>query len=337
MLTLLTNMPRDVLIRQLQDGLVLLVLGMGFVFIFLAVLVFVTKMLSKACAKISPAPEPKKKAPAAAVAANAATAAPRATEVDSWDEEFDMVVVGSGFAGLSACYEAQRLGLKKIVVLEKMEAYGGNSALCGGLMCMPLTKLQKANGIKDDPELLVKDMFKAGRGFNHPELARTLAQNAYKAYDMMQVCGVQLKDKVIRLGGHSAPRAHLPVNASGGGVVVPLHKYLRGKGVEFRNRVNVKELVVTAKGCEGVIAAVDYDWRTGSEGKLRAIKARYSVVVASGGWGQDKEFVSTTMSTCTSSVPGLRPTRRVLVPAASLPITPLPKALLWIPRPASAS
>ena len=72
-------------------------------------------------------------AAAAAVVANAATAAPRATEVDSWDEEFDMVVVGSGFAGLSACYEAQRLGLKKIVVLEKMEAYGGNSALCGGL------------------------------------------------------------------------------------------------------------------------------------------------------------------------------------------------------------
>ena len=139
-------------------------------------------------------------AAAAAAAANVAQAAPRATEVDSWDEEFDMIVVGSGFAGLSACYEAQRLGLKKIVVLEKMEAFGGNSALCGGLMCMPLTKLQKANGIKDDPELLVKDMFKAGRGFNHPQLARTLAENAYKAYDMMQACGVKLKDKVIRLG-----------------------------------------------------------------------------------------------------------------------------------------
>ena len=120
-------------------------------------------------------------AAAAAAAANVAQAAPRATEVDSWDEEFDMIVVGSGFAGLSACYEAQRLGLKKIVVLEKMEAFGGNSALCGGLMCMPLTKLQKANGIKDDPELLVNDMFKAGRGFNHPQLARTLAENAYKA------------------------------------------------------------------------------------------------------------------------------------------------------------
>ena len=53
-------------------------------------------------------------AAAATAAANVAQAAPRATEVDSWDEEFDMIVVGSGFAGLSACYEAQRLGLKKI-------------------------------------------------------------------------------------------------------------------------------------------------------------------------------------------------------------------------------
>ena len=65
MLTLLTNLPRDVLIRQLQDGLVLLVLGMGFVFIFLAILVFTTKWISKLCMKVAPAKQPEvKKAPA---------------------------------------------------------------------------------------------------------------------------------------------------------------------------------------------------------------------------------------------------------------------------------
>ena len=64
MLTLLTNLPRDVLIRQLQDGLVLLVLGMGFVFIFLAILVFTTKWISKLCMKVAPAKQPEvKKAP----------------------------------------------------------------------------------------------------------------------------------------------------------------------------------------------------------------------------------------------------------------------------------
>ena len=75
MLTLLTNLPRDVLIRQLQDGLVLLVLGMGFVFIFLAILVFTTKWISKLCMKVAPAKQPEvKKAPAQAVAAGVKSA-----------------------------------------------------------------------------------------------------------------------------------------------------------------------------------------------------------------------------------------------------------------------
>ncbi len=83
MLTLLTNMPRDVLIRQLQDGLVLLVLGMGFVFIFLAILVFATKWTSKVCARISPAAEPKKKAPATNTASAAAPAVQSSTAKDA--------------------------------------------------------------------------------------------------------------------------------------------------------------------------------------------------------------------------------------------------------------
>ena len=75
MLTLLTNLPRDVLIRQLHDGLVLLVLGMGFVFIFLAILVFTTKWISKLCMKVAPAKQPEvKKAPAQAAAAGVKSA-----------------------------------------------------------------------------------------------------------------------------------------------------------------------------------------------------------------------------------------------------------------------
>lgn len=47
MLPLLTNMPKDVLITQLKDGLVLLVLGMGTVFVFLIILIFATKLMSR--------------------------------------------------------------------------------------------------------------------------------------------------------------------------------------------------------------------------------------------------------------------------------------------------
>lgn len=51
MLLLLTNMAREELIAQLNDGLILMFLGMGTVFIFLAILIFTTKGLSAVCKK----------------------------------------------------------------------------------------------------------------------------------------------------------------------------------------------------------------------------------------------------------------------------------------------
>ena len=44
MLGLLYNMPREELIAQLYDGLVLLVLGMGTVFVFLVLLTFLANV-----------------------------------------------------------------------------------------------------------------------------------------------------------------------------------------------------------------------------------------------------------------------------------------------------
>lgn len=41
-----------------------------------------------------------------------------------WDETFDVIVVGSGFAGLAAAIEARAAGAKT-VVLEKMPTIGG--------------------------------------------------------------------------------------------------------------------------------------------------------------------------------------------------------------------
>lgn len=212
-----------------------------------------------------------------------------------WDKEFDIIIIGSGFAGLSAAYAAYKEGAKNIIVLERMDAFGGNSAICGGLMCMPLTSMQKKLGIEDSPELMIKDMIKAGRGFNHPELCRTLATEAHKAYDMLMECGVKFQDKVIRLGGHSAPRAHLPESASGGGIVVPMHHYLRNVGIVFQNRTNVEEIIRGDNGVTGIVVSEKYNFETGSNQGQFAYRAKKGVIVASGGWGQDHLFIKTTM------------------------------------------
>ncbi|MGL5668410.1 MAG: flavocytochrome c [Shewanella sp.] len=212
-----------------------------------------------------------------------------------FNKEFDLIIVGSGFAGLSAAYSANKAGLKNILVLEKMDAYGGASAICGGIVCMAGTTLQKKHGIEDSPELLVKDMLEAGRGFNHPELAMTMATQASTAYDMMMDCGVQFKDKLLRLGSHSAPRGHIPANASGGGIVVPMHKYLLKKGVKFQNRTNVTAVINNGSSVSGVAVQTNFDFKTGKFDKELNYKSNHGVIIASGGWTNDKQFVKTTM------------------------------------------
>ncbi|HOH58341.1 MAG TPA: FAD-binding protein, partial [Smithellaceae bacterium] len=52
-----------------------------------------------------------------------------------WDETYDVIVIGSGFAGLAAAIEAKNGGAKDVVVLEKMPVHGGNSVINGGDFC----------------------------------------------------------------------------------------------------------------------------------------------------------------------------------------------------------
>ncbi len=111
-----------------------------------------------------------------------------------WDETYDVVVIGSGFAGLAAAIEAKNGGAKDVAVLEKMPVHGGNSIINGGDFCAPGTKLQKENGVEDSAELLLKDMLRAGLYLNHPELAKTVAYGAKDALEWTEsYLGMQVR------------------------------------------------------------------------------------------------------------------------------------------------
>ena len=210
---------------------------------------------------------------------------------DEWDEEFDVVVIGSGFAGLSAAYEAQKAG-SSVTVLEKMPSLGGNSAISGGVWSVGGTPLQEAQGIEDSPERLLEDMLAAGLDMNHVELARKVA---FESLDSLmwsiEEIGVEYTETLTQLGGHAVARAYGTVDGTGAGITRPLAQRLRENDVEPRTRVALQRLLRGAAGrILGVTVRVGVPFPDDGSGEMRHIKARKAVVLATGGFGNDAVF-----------------------------------------------
>ena len=66
-------------------------------------------------------------------------------------QEYDVVVVGSGAAGMVAALTAAHQGLSTVVV-EKAAHYGGSTARSGGGVWIPNNEILKRDGVTDTSE-----------------------------------------------------------------------------------------------------------------------------------------------------------------------------------------
>lgn len=69
----------------------------------------------------------------------------------SWDEEIDVLVVGSGAGGMVAAIRARDLGASTLLI-EKSEFYGGSTAMSGGVVWIPNNHMMAETGISDSDE-----------------------------------------------------------------------------------------------------------------------------------------------------------------------------------------
>ena len=226
-------------------------------------------------------------------AAGAATGLVQAADSKStakFDKIYDVIVVGSGFAGLAAALEA-RLGGASVLLIEKMPAFGGNSAINGGAFSVAGTPLQKKMGIKDSPEQMLADMIKSGRGLSHLDLLKMVVYGSLPAYEFTLRHGVKYKDFVQHFGGHSVPRTLQTVESTGGGITRPLTESCIKHGVDMRLRAKMEKFVRDEDGrVIGLVVRERYLFPDEKSGVLQTYGARKGVVMATGGFSRNVWF-----------------------------------------------
>ncbi|WP_104118325.1 FAD-dependent oxidoreductase [Arthrobacter sp. B1805] len=88
--------------------------------------------------------------------------------MDHWDEEYDVVIIGSGIAGSSAALAAAAEGLSALV-LEKADKAGGGTTYSYGGLWIGANHLQEEAGIADTREDTAAYMRHLGGGYEVPE------------------------------------------------------------------------------------------------------------------------------------------------------------------------
>ena len=232
-------------------------------------------------------------------AVNAQASAVDAKDV-KFDEEWDVIIIGSGFAGLAAGLKAAQKG-SKVLILEKMGRIGGNSVINGGGMAVANNPVQAKTNIKDSKELFIADCLKAGLGINHTELLETLVDRGMDAYNFLVENGVQFKEHCAHFGGHSVARSMLTTNDSGSGYIQPMLEKFEGfkdKGCELRRRAKFDDFVMNGERVAGVVIREEYKFDTNlysddlenTSGTKKTLKAKKGVVLAAGGFCRDKFY-----------------------------------------------
>ncbi len=191
----------------------------------------------------------------------------------------DVLVIGSGGAGVTAAVEAARAGVQVLLVSKEPIGYGDTRISLGVMSMSPDITMG------DSEEQFAEDMIRGGEGLNDPRLVRALVSDALDATLTFEGYGhiFQRNDEGVlnRLafppGGHSTSRA-IASPAVGISMGHVMRAATARAGIEILEEAQCAELIVHDGAVVGATAFAK------STGEVIGILAK-SIIIASGGAG----------------------------------------------------
>ena len=245
----------------------------------------------------------------------------------SWQRDVDVVVLGSGAAGLAAAIAARPVRTVLIVTKDTLDA-GSTAWAQGGLAGV----LDPADSLENH----VRDTLAAGAGLCDEDAVRTLVAEAPKAIRYLMRLGAAFDPEhggtepaLTMEGGHSHRRiVHAGGDQSGAEVQRTLDQSAVAAGVDVLDHAFALDLVVGTNSsghrqAAGVrIAITDADGAVESVGVVTA----RAVVIATGGYGQ--VFASTSNPPAVTG-DGLALALRAGLPAQDIEFVQFHPTVLW--------
>ncbi len=189
-------------------------------------------------------------------------------------ESYDLVIVGTGLAGLATAYYAHKAD-KSILLISKAKQSQINSTMAQGGICCALGK-------DDSWRAHAKDTLEAGRGLCNEEAANILAKEGVDRLRELMDLGLQFDEQKgkVSLGLEGGHHRHRILHINGDRTGLGLSQFYLGLVRESRNCFRLP-------GTEAVDVLAKNGRYSGllvkSEGELKVLKSN-ALVFASGGY-----------------------------------------------------
>ncbi|MGL4247806.1 MAG: flavocytochrome c [Lactococcus garvieae] len=204
-------------------------------------------------------------------------------EPSSLKKSYDVIIVGSGGAGMTAAIEAKDAGMNP-AILEKMPMAGGNTSKASAGLNASETSVEKAQAITDSNDKFYEETLKGGGGTNDKELLRYFVDHSAAAVDWLAQNDIVL-DNLTTTGGMSVSRTHRPHDGSAVGayLVKGLEENISKRDIP----VFVNSDVTKINEKDGKVSGVEVK----IEGETKQVDSK-AVVVTTGGFGANQKMIA---------------------------------------------